>query len=182
MKKTLVAASLALAATSVLADGWRFAPIFTDKDFKLAPTLALTANTVDPKESGADTMSGVGVDFNFNCGILQDPQNRMRTHINIHRADKDDVKATAFELSPRYTMPLGEGFSAGVGPSLGLFKVKDDVSGFSETYFGLGLAAGVNFRSGAFYAGADVRYHVTGEKSGFDYDHMTAGLKVGVNF
>ena len=180
MKKTLVVASLAIAATSVLADGWRFAPLFTDKNFKLEPTIAATINSVDPKD--VDTATSYGVDFNFNCGILQDPQNRMRTHINIHQADEDGTKATAFELSPRYTLPLGNGLSVGVGPSLGAFKVKVDGTSFNENYFGVGLAAGINYRMGQFYAGADVRHHVTGEKSGVDYDHTTAGVKVGFNF
>ena len=35
---------------------------------------------------------------------------------------------------------------------------------------------------GQFYAGADVRHHVTSEKSGYDYDHTTAGVKLGFNF
>ena len=72
--------------------------------------------------------------------------------------------------------------SAGVGLSLGAFKVKNDSNTFDETYLAAGLAAGVNYRVGSFYAGADVRYHITGEKQGTDFDHMTAGLKAGVNF
>ena len=184
MKKIVLAAALAAASATVAAEGWRFAPLFTDRDFKLQPTLAATINSVTPKDdfsASSRSANSYGLDFNFNCGILQDPQNRMRTHLNIHQADEDGIKATAFELSPRYTVPFGIGLSAGVGPSLGAFKVKSD-TGFNETYFGLGLAAGVNYRSGAFYAGADVRYHATGEKGGVDYDHTTAGIKLGVNF
>lgn len=180
MKKTLLAAALAATATAAAAEGWRFAPLFSDKDFKLEPTLAATINDVDPKDGNSAT--SYGIDLNFNCGILQDPQNRMRTHLNIHQANEDGTQVTAFELSPRYTVPFGGGLSAGVGPSLGAFKVKVDGTGFHETYFGLGLAAGVNYRVGVFYAGADLRYHVTGEKSGVDFDHTTAGLKLGVNF
>jgi hypothetical protein len=180
MKKIVLAAALAAAAVPALAEGWRFAPLFSDPGFKLEPTVALTVASVDPKEG--DSATSYGVDINFNCGILQDPQNRMRTHINIHQADEDGTQATAFELSPRYTVPLGNGLSVGVGPSLGAFKVKVDAAGFDETYFGIGLAAGVNYRLGKFYAGADVRYHATGEKQGVDYDHTTAGVKLGMNF
>lgn len=180
MKKIVLAAALTAAATTTVAEGWRFAPALNDKDFKLEPTVALSVASVDPKEG--DSATSYGVDINFNCGLIQDPQNRMRTHLNIHQADEDGTRATAFELSPRYTVPVGNGLSVGVGPSLGAFKVKVDAAGFDETYFGLGLAAGVNYRMGKFYAGADVRYHVTGEKGGVDYDHTTAGLKLGVNF
>ena len=181
MKKLALAALLAssFASTAALADGWRFAPLFTDSNFKLEPTLALTANQVDPKDGG-DAVTTFGVDFNFNCGILQDPQNRMRTHLNISKGDKDGFEVTAIELSPRYTVPMGNGLSIGVGPSLASFK--GEAAGASETFFGIGIAAGVNYRAGAFYAGADLRWHDTSTKNGGNMDNTTIGAKVGMNF
>ena len=182
MKKIIIAVALATSASAVMADGWKFAPLFTDPSFKLQPTVALTVGVIDPKESNMDPMTAVGVDFNFNCGILQDPQNRMRTHLNISQGSKDDVKVLAVELSPRYTRPLGDGMSVGYGPSLSAYKFKDDATGFEMKRLGLGVAVGVNYRAGAFYAGADLRYHATNEKNDTSFQNVAAGAKVGMNF
>lgn len=179
MKKIILAATLTALSCAASADGWKFAPLFTDKSFKLEPTLAVTANHVNPDGSGSDT--AFGLDFNFNCGLLQDPQNRMRTHINIGRSSEGGVKATAFELSPRYTVPLGQGYSVGVGPSLAAYKVNGR-AGYDETLLAVGVAAGLNYRAGAYYAGVDLRYHDTERKSRADFDNVTVGLKVGINF
>lgn len=51
-----------------------------------------------------------------------------------------------------------------------------------EALTGVGLAAGINFRSGAYDAGADVRKQSTGSKNGIDLDPLTWGVKLGVNF
>ena len=101
MKKTVLAALVASAvfSSAALADGWKFAPLLTDKSFKLEPTVAVTVNSVDPDMAGAKTATSYGIDFNFNCGLLQDPQNRMRTHLNISSSDKDGVEVMAYELS-----------------------------------------------------------------------------------
>lgn len=183
MKKITLAALLASAvftSTAALADGWRIFPMHGDPGFKLEPTLAVTVNNIDPRNSAADSATAYGIDLNFNCGLIQDPQNRMRTHLIVSQADENNIEQTSFELSPRYTMPLGGGLAIGVGPSLGSFKVK--AGAFDETYFGIGLAAGVDYKTGPFYAGADVRYHSTSEKNGVDNDHMVAGVKLGINF
>ena len=178
MKKLALAATLVTLSFAASADGWRFAPLLTDPSFKLEPSIALTANRVDPKDGNWDT--SMGIDFNFNCGLLQDPQNRMRTHINISRSDDDGVSVNAFELSPRYTVPMGQGLSVGVGPSLAVYKVSG--RGYDETLLAAGVAAGINYRAGALFLGADVRYHNTEEKRGADFNNWTMGLKAGVNF
>jgi hypothetical protein len=178
MKKLALAATLLTLSIAASADGWRFAPLLTDPSFKLAPSIALTANHVDPKDGTSTT--GAGIDFNFNCGLLQDPQNRMRTHINIGHNNEDGFSVNAFELSPRYTIPMGQGLSMGVGPSLAVYKVSG--RGYDETLLAAGVAAGINYRVGALFLGADVRYHNTEEKQGADFDNWTVGLKAGVNF
>ena len=178
MKKLALAAALVTLSFAASADGWRLAPLLTDPSFKLAPSIALTANSVDPKDGTSNT--GAGIDFNFNCGLLQDPQNRMRTHINIGQNKENGVSVNAFELSPRYTIPMGQGLSMGVGPSLAVYKVSRP--GYDETLLAAGVAAGINYRAGALFLGADVRYHNTEEKQGADFDNWTVGLKVGVNF
>lgn len=179
MKKLVVAATLATLSFAASADGWKFAPLLSDQAFKLAPTLALAASRVDPKDGGSD--SGVGLDFNFNCGLVQDPQNRIRTHINLGHNSKDGVRVNSFELSPRYMLPVGQGLSVGAGPSLAAYSVKAS-GGYDETLLAIGVAAGVSYRSGAYFLGGDIRYHDTEKKNGADFDNWTIGLKAGFNF
>jgi len=173
---SLLAAVLAAPAAQA-AEGLTFLPI-TKPGFQFAPTVALTINSTDPAHGpSADAW---GVDVNFNCGLVQTADRRMRTHLNISQSDTHGVKVTGYELSPRYTVPFGDGMSAGVGPSLAMFTID---SGASTTQYGIGLAAGVNYRQGKFYAGADLRIHSTGSTSGFAaYDPTSLGLKVGINF
>lgn len=180
MKKTLLAALIASSLVSPIASaqGWRFLPILSDKSMKFEPTVAFTLSQVDP--DGAKTATAYGVDFNFNCGLIQDPQNRMRTHLNISQSDEAGLEVTAYELSPRYTVPVGNGLSLGAGPSLAIFSVQSATR--DQNLFAVGVAAGLNYRSGSFYAGADVRYHDTSAKNGVQYDNLTLGAKVGLNF
>lgn len=187
MKKTALMALLAasvFASSAAVADGWRLFAM-SEQGFKFEPTVALTANRIDPKAAGADNATAVGVDLNFNCGLIQDPRNRMRTHLIVTQTDEEMSEQTGIELSPRYTVPMGGGLAIGVGPSLGSFSYKlKHMSGHEvkESFFGYGLAAGVDYKAGAFYAGADLRYHVSSEKNGMDIDHTVAGVKVGINF
>ena len=184
MTKTLLRLSAAAALLGALiapahaADGWTFLPVLSDPNFKLAPTLAVTANSTKPKDG--DRATSYGLDLNFNCGLIQSPDQRMRTHVNLSHSSKNGVTVNAFELSPRYTMPLGGGLSVGVGPSLGVFKVEG--GGVSKNLFGVGVATGLNYNVGAFYTGFDLRYHSTSAKDGVDYDPASIGLKVGINF
>lgn len=177
LQKIVLAAALASISAGVMAEGWRFAPI-TEPGFKMQPTLAATVGSIKPKDG--ESATAVGLDFNFNCGLLQSPDNRMRTHLSVSRVDEASYEATNIELSPRYTVPFGEGLSAGVGPSLAMVSL--DADGNEERLFGVGLAGGVNYRMGAFYAGADLRAQRTRAKNGFDYDNWAATAKVGVNF
>jgi hypothetical protein len=178
MKKMIIAASLAALSMSAHAEGWRFGPGFSEQGFKLDPTLAGTVNYVDPSDHSSDT--GLGVDFNFNCGLIQDPQNRIRTHLQFTRISDSGLKANAFELSPRYTVPLRGGFSVGVGPSVALYRVEKP--GFDKNLKGYGVAAGVDYRAGALYFGVDARYHDTESKDGVNFENFTFGAKVGINF
>src|SRR5574343_579422 len=107
-KNLLAAAALlgALITAPAHAAGWRFLPI-TDAGFKLEPSAALTVNSNKPNDG--DRATGYGLDLNFNCGLIQDPDQRMRTHLNISRTTWDNASVNAFELSPRYTIPMGNG-------------------------------------------------------------------------
>lgn len=180
MKNITLAATLAtLSFAAAAADGWRFAPGLTDKGMKFAPSLAITANRVEP-DSGSGK-NAWGLDFNFNCGLIQDPNNRIRTHLNYSRVDEGGLKVHAFELSPRYMVPIAAGLSMGAGPSLAAYGVKAG-GGYDHTLYGIGAAAGIVYRTGNLFVGADVRYHVTQTKGSRDFDNLTAGIKVGVNF
>jgi hypothetical protein len=178
LRLSAAAALLAsLIAPAHAAEGWTFLPI-ANPGFKLAPTLAVTTNSNKPDQGSSAT--GYGIDFNFNCALLQSPDQRIRTHLNLSHTSKDGTTVNAFELSPRYTIPLGNGLSVGIGPSLALFKVES--GSVSKNLFGAGVATGLNYNLGAFYAGFDLRYHSTTAKDGVDYDPSSVGVKVGINF
>ncbi|MEY4751225.1 MAG: hypothetical protein RIQ60_3439 [Pseudomonadota bacterium] len=170
-----------LAPVAAQAQGWQFLPLLNDPGYKPEPSVALTVDRVDPGQGSS--VDAYGLDVNVNCGLIQSPDKRIRTHINLSASDDAGVKTSNFELSPRYTLPLAgmPGLSLGAGPSLGLFKVQASGAA-SRTLTGVGLAAGINYRSGAFYAGADLRKHSTSAKDGVDLDPLTWGVKVGVNF
>ncbi len=173
-------AATALLATSAQAEGWRVAPLLTDPDFRLEPSLAVTAGHVEPTASGTDSGSAFGLELNFNCGLIQSPDNRIRTHLSMSRFDEDDAEVTSVTLSPRYTLPLDGGLSIGAGPSLAL--VRAEAGDHDENLFGYGVAAGLNYRAGALYAGADLHYQATTERSGVEFDNWTLTAKLGVNF
>lgn len=176
---TLALALSALAAPAVhAADGWQWLPIANDPGWKPDASLALTGNRVDPGTGPSAT--GWGLDLNFNCGLVQSPDQRIRSHLNITHTSKNGTSVNAFELSPRYTVPLGDGLSAGVGPSVGAFQVSTPAQ--DRTLYGAGVAAGMNYRAGMLYTGFDIRYHATRARSGLDHDPLTFGAKIGVNF
>ena len=178
MKKTAIALALLSTATLASAQSWRLFPLFTDPNHKLEPTLAITAGQIKP-DGGTDA-SNLGLDLSFNCGLIQSPDNRIRSYLQINRADKDGVKATQFELSPRYMVPVSDSLRIGAGPSLTAVSVKRP--GQSETLYGAGLAAGLDWRMGAVYAGVDVRWHDTSKKNDAQFDSTAFGVKLGYNF
>lgn len=179
LHRTLAAAGLLGLATLAQAEGWTFLPMFTDPEHRLAPSLALTVDAVDPKTDGLSTVTAVGLELSVNCGLLQSPDKRIRTALRLHQSDKDGLKATSLELSPRYMLPLGAGFSVGAGPSFS----RVGLSGAqSKTLWGLGLSAGAEWRSGPWLAGADLRWHDLRRRDGVDYDHLALGVKAGIAF
>ena len=178
MIKIVLAAALTTLSLSAQAEGWRFFPVQSDPNFKFEPSVAGTLNFVDPRDHRSDT--GFGVDFNFNCGLIQDPQNRIRTHLQVGHVSKGNMTADMFELSPRYTVPLSKGLSIGAGPSLAAYRL--DLPGYDKTLYGFGIAGGVSYRLGSLYLGADARYHDTQSKKGENFDNLTVGFKAGVNF
>jgi long-subunit fatty acid transport protein len=171
-------AAVVLSASAAHAASWQWLPMVNDPGYKAEPSLAITGNRVLP--GTGPNANAFGLEFNANCGLVQSPDKRIRTHVNLSRTDQDGVKVTALELSPRYTVPLGQGLSVGFGPSLGVFQVNTPAR--DRNLLGVGAAVGLNFRSGVLYTGFDVRYHSTVERDNVDHDPLTFGAKIGVNF
>ena len=175
----LLLASLTLGASASHADGLRLFPSL-DAGFKFDPTLAVSAGVMDANAASDNSITVYGLDFNMNCGLIQTPDKRIRTHIQINRVNGSGIKSTAFELSPRYTLPVGGGFSLGAGPVPAAVMV--DNGNADKTLFGYGAVAGLNFRSDMFYAGADVRYLNTTERDNAELDNWALLAKFGINF
>jgi hypothetical protein len=181
MKKTFLALALASLSAAAMAETWKFAPALSDSKFKFEPTIAATASSVKPR--GRSSATAYGLEMNFNCGLIQSPDNRIRTHFSVSQVDENTYDATMVELSPRYTVPLSNGLSIGVGPSLGAVRMDSATAGVpTKTVFAYGVVAGLNYRMGAFYAGLDLGMRQTTERSGVDFDNRAATLKVGFNF
>jgi hypothetical protein len=176
---TLLIAGLTLGAASSHADGLKFFPGM-QSGFKFEPSLAITAGVMSSNATNDDSMFVYGLDLNMNCGLIQTPDNRIRTHIQINRTDESGMKATSFELSPRYTVPLGSGFSVGVGPVLG--AVMADNGRADKTLFGYGAVVGANYRKGMYYSGLDLRYLNTTESAGVSFENVALMAKIGINF
>lgn len=179
LTSALLVAGLTLATGASQAEGFRFLPGL-DAGFKAEPTLAISAGAMHAPSAKDDSIAVYGLEFSMNCGLFQTPDNRIRTHVQLNRADDAGVKSTSFEISPRYTMPIGSGFSVGVGPAIAM--VKADNGNADKNLFGYGAVAGLNFRSGMFYAGSDLRYLNTTETDNVKFENWTLTAKVGINF
>jgi hypothetical protein len=179
LSTALFVAGLSLAATTSHAEGFRFMPGM-EPGFKAEPTLAISAGIAHAPAANDNAIAIYGLDFSVNCGLFQTPDNRIRTHLQINRVDESGIEATTFELSPRYTMPMGSGFSVGVGPVLAM--VKADNGNADKNLFGYGAVAGLNYRNGMLYAGSDLRYMNTNERDQVTFENWALTAKIGINF
>ena len=121
-----------------------------------------------------------GLDFNMNCGLIQTADNRIRTHVQINHTNESGVKATSFELSPRYTVPIGSGFSIGAGPVIGMVKADNGVPTRTCSPTARWLVP-ISAR-GMYYSGLDLRYLNTSERNNVDFENWALIAKVGINF
>ena len=133
-----------------------------------------------PDVEDHDTDFVYGLDFNFNCLLMQTPENHMRTHLQLNHSDNSGLTSTSFELSPRYTLPVGSGFGFGVGPVLALVMVDNGLD--DKNLFGYGLVGGPEYRKGMFYSGIDLRYLATTESDEVDFGNWALLAKLGINF
>lgn len=173
-------AALVITATPAAqaADGWQWLPALNDPAWKPDATLALTGSRIDPDPGRS--ANAWGLELALQCGLMQTPDRRIRTHLNYSHASREGTRFDTLTLSPRYTVPLGDGLSIGAGPSLGLFRV--EAPSAARTLPGLGVAAGLNWRIGALLTGVDVGWHGTRERGGLDQDPLTVGAKIGFSF
>ena len=179
LASALLLAGLALSATASHADGLKFLPGL-QAGFKAEPSLAISLGVMGSPDTNSDSMFVYGLDFNMNCGLIQTPDNRIRTHVQINHVDESGMKSTSFELSPRYTLPLGSGFSVGAGPVLAL--VMADNGRADKNLFGYGAVVGANYRKGMYYSGLDLRYLNTSESDRVSFENWALLAKVGINF
>lgn len=182
IKKTLLATLLAATSLTASAEGAKFAPLLTDPDFRFEPTIAAVIGALKPEDASSGLYAGA--ELNFNCGLFQTADRRMRTHLAVGSYDQDGAELTTVELSPRYTVPIGSGFALGAGP--GLAYVRSTVANQDTSHVAWMIAGGVSFRKGAYYAGVDLRYQDTNEKQlggvTVDPDNWAIAAKVGYNF
>lgn len=174
---TLIGAGLLLNVTASHADGLRFLPGL-EKGFKFEPTVAATIGAMNTPSANDDVVAMYGIDFNMNCGLIQTPDNRIRTHVQLNFTNDSGVKTASFELSPRYTLPLGNSFSVGAGPVLG--ALHNDRT--NDTHFAYGAVIGANYRMGMAYVGLDLRYLNTTEQRGVSFESTALQAKFGINF
>ena len=174
----LLFAGLSLTATSSHAEGLKFLPAL-QSDYTFSPTLAVSAGVLNIPDAGHDADFAYGLDFNFNCLLLQTPDNHLRTHLQVSHTDNSGLKSTSFELAPRYTLPVGGGFAFNVGPVLAL--VLADNGQADASLFGYGLVSGLEFRKGIFYSGIDLRYLDTNEHNDVEFENWALLAKIGIN-
>lgn len=180
------AAAALLAGGSAAAGegGWRLLPM-NDAGFELKPTVSVIYGVFDPDSKQGDSAEAVGVEFAFNCILLQPPTNRVRQQLSYIQYDDGGLEVSSLELNPHYTIDLTPNWAVGFGPGLG-YVMADSKAGADADMFALQVGAGAQYYRGAFFAGVEARYQVTeGKTLGVNdegLDNFRALAKLGVNF
>lgn len=181
LRTTLVGIALGCATAPALADTWRLLPSL-DEGYRPAFTLSVAGGVMDPK--GAREGAYGGVELAMNCGLLQTPSGVVRTKLSLGRYDKGDTELRIFEVNPRWTTPLTERLSAGVGPGIGYVRAK--VAGRDTDLFAWQLGADLDYRLGRLNLGLGARWQDTVDKTiapGREgAENWLVQAKVGVNF
>ncbi|QEP44601.1 hypothetical protein D5085_16545 [Ectothiorhodospiraceae bacterium BW-2] len=168
------------ATTSATASGWTFAP-FLDEGWQAEPTLAITAGPISFED---ESESSYGIQLSLNCPWFAPPELRLRQQINYRVSDLGNSSDySSLEINPRFFFDFAmEGLTWGIGPGFGYAWLDDGQN--REGGWSLQAGAEVEYRSGALFAGAGVRYQATEdlENSNDNINNTTAQLKLGVNF
>ena len=174
-----IAAALALGATAAQAEGMSSLPGMQTLS-KYEPTIALTGGAMNAPSANDDAIAVYGLEINMNVAAFQELNSHIRTHLQVNRVDESGVRATTAELSPRYTVPMGNSFSAGIGPVLAWVDA-DNTHG-NQNLFGYGAVAGLNYRHGHMYVGLDLRYMNTSERQSVTFENTILQAKIGYSF
>ncbi len=153
------AGAILLASSPSRADGFRLFPVLSS-DFKFDPTLTMIGGTSFSTTRDGKALGTVGIGLNINCGLFQDGQNRIRTHVSLTDTFGHGVNAQTFDLSPRYTLPIGKDMYFSIGPSVAAVNARL-YSANSNRYSilaGYGAAGGLEYRHGHAYVGLDAEY------------------------
>jgi len=182
MKRIILAASL-LAAT-LNAGEWGILPVL-DADYKSEHGFALLVGYQQPSESGVDGALAYGVEASINCPLLKVPVNYIRQKLSVSYSDNDGLKLTSIEINPYYRMPIATDLEVGVGPSLGATIVKS--GSLSDTVFGYGAGADIEYDINNIYVAFEARYQLTsdvdfGSGIGGNIDNFRGMAKVGYKF
>lgn len=173
---SLLFVGLAGAALSSHAEGWNLSQSLP----RGASTFAITGGALDTNAANEDAIGIYGLEYSAGGGFMQGVNNHFRTHIQLNHSDESGVRATSLEFQPRYTVPLGGGFSAGIGPTLAWVNAK--TTGDDKNLFGYGVASGVEYRTGPYMGGVDLRYLNTTRRDDFKLEGWVLALKLGLNF
>lgn len=176
---SLLFAGLAGAALSSHAAGFNFM-----SGSRSAPaggqTLAISAGAMGTNAASEDVIAVYGLEYSVSSGYMQNLDKRIRTHIQVNHTDESGVRATSLEFQPRFTVPMGNGLSAGIGPTLAWVNAK--TTGEDRNLFGFGVASGIEYRTGGYMTGLDLRYMNTSRRDDIKLENWVLALKVGVNF
>lgn len=174
-----IAAALALGANAAQAEGMSSIPGMQTLS-KYEPTIALTGGAINAPAANDDSIGVYGLEVNMNVATFQNMNSRIRTHLQVNRVEEGGIRATTVELSPRYTMPMGNSFSAGIGPVIAWVDA-DNTHG-NQNLIGYGAVAGLNYRSGHMYVGLDLRYMNTSERQSVTFENTMLQAKIGYSF
>lgn len=159
--RTAIAAMSLIGMTgSATAGEWKFLPIL-DKDYKPEMTLSLIGGLLDPKEADRDTFAGL--ELAMNCGLFQTPSGVVRTKISFARFDHDGYDYRTFEVNPRWTVPIAQNLSFGIGPGIGYVKTK--VGSRDTEMFAWQIGADLDYRIGQINLGLGARWQDTVNKT-----------------
>ena len=155
----LTAVTLAAATAPAFAGDWKFLPIL-DKDYRPNFVASVTGGMLDPKHGSSDT--ALGLELAMNCGLFQTPTGVVRTKLSWNRYDKDGVTLNTVELNPRWTIPVAQNLTFGVGPGIGY--VKADAGGRTTDLFAWQAGADLDYRIGQVNLGLGARWQDTVNK------------------
>ena len=172
-----------LFATSASAQMFETMPS-KDPNWKPEFALAITTGQFDPKTSGSETESSIGIQLSLNCPILKPASGIIRQQFNYERVNGSGYDVSSLEANPRWYAVEGN-LRYGAGPGFGYMSVSPNAAS-SESTFTLQLGAAIEYRLDSITIGADSRYMYTMDQdmfgSGDGMDNTLTKVSVGFNF